>query len=110
MLSYLPFLIYKTMEKPKRNCCKGNAKATDETLISSSNTDVSVDDKSNFKLRPDLGVTKITFDNGLFISQTEADDAVCIGFLAANPNRISMFEKYPENWKELITQIENEDE
>jgi hypothetical protein len=66
--------------------------------------------ESNFKLRTDLGVTRITFDDGQFISQTECDDDVAIGFLQANPNRISMFEKYPENWKELIENNETENE
>ncbi|KIO50949.1 hypothetical protein [Flavobacterium hibernum] len=66
--------------------------------------------ESNFKLRTDLGVSKITFDNGQFISQTHADDDVCLGFLEANPKRITMFEKYPENWMELITQIETDNE
>jgi len=62
---------------------------------------------SQFKLRKDLGVLRINFKNGLFISQTEADDFVCIEFLKANPKRISMFEKYPENWLQLI---QNNDE
>lgn len=64
--------------------------------------------ESNFKLRNDLGVSKISFGNGMFISQDECADEVAIGFLEANPNRISMFSKFPENWKELITQMKND--
>lgn len=64
----------------------------------------------NFKLRNDIGVMQINFENGLFISQTQADDETCIGFLRANPNRISLFEKYPENWMELIKNNENDTE
>lgn len=64
----------------------------------------------NFKLRNNIGVLQINFENGLFISQTQADDETCIGFLRANPNRISLFEKYPENWKELIQNNENDTE
>jgi hypothetical protein len=96
------------MEKPKKSCCKGNIKV--ENIISTGNTELIKDTTNNFKLRSDLGVSRITFDNGLYISQNEAADEVCIGFLAANLNRISMFEKYPENWKELITQNETENE
>lgn len=96
------------MEKSKKTCCKQNANTKIETV--NSTTEVIVSDDKNFKLRPDLGVTKITFENGLYISQTETDDEVCLGFLAANPNRISMFSKYPENWKELIKNNEKENE
>lgn len=60
-----------------------------------------------FRLRKDLGVIQINFGDSQFISQSEADFDTCIGFLKANPNRISMFEKYPENWKQLIQDNEN---
>ena len=67
---------------------------------------------SLFKLRTDLMVNKISFENGDFISQNQADNSVCIEFLKANPNRISMFEVYPENWMDLIqnNESENDDE
>jgi hypothetical protein len=66
----------------------------------------------NFKMRANIGVMEISFGNGQFISQTNASDEVCIEFLKANPNRISLFEKFPENWKELIqdNEIENEND
>lgn len=63
---------------------------------------------NNFKLRKDLGVSRISFGNGMFISQEECADEVAIGFLEANPNRISMFSAFPENWKELITQMKRD--
>jgi hypothetical protein len=63
---------------------------------------------SNFKLRNDIGVLTIKFENGESISQLSAEDTVCIEFLKANPKRISMFQKYPENWMELIQNNENE--
>ncbi|MBC5836792.1 hypothetical protein [Flavobacterium muglaense] len=63
--------------------------------------------EGSFKLRTNLGVTKILFDNGQYISFDECDNDVALGFLEANQNRISMFEKYPENWKELITKMNN---
>ena len=64
---------------------------------------------TNFKLRSDIGVLQINFDDGNCISQSYAPDDLCIGFLAYNPNRIELFEKYPENWMELI-QENNENE
>lgn len=64
---------------------------------------------TNFKLRNDIGVLQINFGE-LFISQYYAPDDVCIGFLKANPNRISLFEKYPANWKELIQNNDDEND
>lgn len=67
--------------------------------------------ESNFKLRTNIGLLQINFGSGLFISQSEAPDELCLRFLKENPNRISLFEKYPENWKELINNInDNADE
>lgn len=57
---------------------------------------------SLFKLRTDIAVNHIITENGEIISQTDADNQVCIDYLKVNPNRISLFEKYPENWLELI--------
>lgn len=98
------------MEKPKKSCCTGNAKVKVETVASKIDVVKYKIDENNFKLRTDLGVNRITFDNGLYLSQEECDDDVAIGFLLANQSRISMFEKYPENWKELITKSETENE
>ena len=57
---------------------------------------------SNFKLRTNLGVFQIELGDGTLISTTDAPDDICIRFLKENPNRIEMFEIYPENWIELI--------
>lgn len=68
---------------------------------------------TNFKLRTDINVLQINLGDGNFISQSFAPDDICIGFLAYNPNRIELFEKYPSNWKELIqenNEKENENE
>ncbi|PWB24659.1 hypothetical protein [Flavobacterium sp. HTF] len=94
------------MEKPKKSCCTSKSKPKVEKIIEKTTKEYS----SNFKLRADLGVSKISFADGQFITIDEAPDNTCIGFLKANPSRISMFEKYPENWKELITKNENENE
>lgn len=71
---------------------------------------LTVKTESNFKLRDNIGVLQINFGDGDFISQFYAPDHLCIGFLQANPNRISLFEKYPENWMELIKNNENDTE
>lgn len=65
---------------------------------------------SNFKLRSDIGVLQINFGDGVFISKYYSPDELCIEFLKANPNRISLFEKYPENWKELIQNNDDEND
>lgn len=66
----------------------------------------------NFKLRSEVGMVEMDFSNGQFLSNSNATDDLCIEFLRINPNRISLFEKYPENWKELIKNnvMENENE
>ena len=58
---------------------------------------------SDFKLRKNIGVIQINFGDGLFISPDNCDNELAVQFLKANPNRISMFEAYPTNWKELIS-------
>ncbi len=63
---------------------------------------------SNFKLRTNLGVSKISFEDGSYITQSYAPDEICIEFLKANPSRISLFESYPDNWTDLINDNENE--
>ena len=95
----------------KKPCysCKGKLKQYHSELINSS--DLIIDElKNNFKLRNDIGVVQLDFGSGEFLSQLTSPDGLCIKFLKVNPARISMFEKYPENWKELITQNENENE
>lgn len=66
---------------------------------------------NQFKLRSNIGGVQINFGDGEFISTEHAPDNLCIEFLRANPNRISLFEVYPENWKDLINnEEENGDE
>ena len=79
----------------KKSCCKG--KTTIESQIQ-----LPILQAGQFQLRPDIGVVQINFGDGQYISQTHADDTVCIAFLKANPNRISMFQSYPSNWKDLL--------
>lgn len=66
----------------------------------------------NFKLRNDVGLVEMEFGSGQFLSQANATDELCIAFLRINPNRISLFERYPENWKILIENniVENEND
>lgn len=77
--------------------------------LSKSDSELNGED-SIFQLRKNIGVLQINFGNGQFINQVEADFDTCISFLKENPNRISMFEKYPENWKLLIQNNESENE
>lgn len=95
----------------KKPCysCKNKLKQYHKELVENALTVVK-DVESNFKLRSDLGVSRITFNDGQSISQNDAPDEVCIGFLKANPSRISMFEKFPENWQDLITDNESEND
>lgn len=67
-------------------------------------------DNTEFKLRANVGVVQINFGDGEFISPTYAPTDLCLKFLAVNPNRISMFESYPSNWKELINNVNFDEE
>lgn len=79
--------------------CNGCKKKTIiETKITSEEVFSSI-----FKMRKETGVFQINFGSGLFISSENTTDELAILFLKENPNRISLFETYPKNWKELIS-------
>ncbi|QIH37883.1 hypothetical protein G7A72_03290 [Flavobacterium sp. Sr18] len=89
--------------------CKNKFPTYYKKLVENGVEKLTAKTESNFKLRDNIGVLQINFGDGNFISQTYAPDDLCIGFLKDNPARISLFEKYPENWMELI-QKNNENE
>lgn len=78
------------------SCKKKNALAT-----------TPIENDSQFKMR-NTGVHQISFGSGLMISNTNMTDQLAIMFLKENPNRISLFEIYPENWKELLSNDESD--
>lgn len=80
------------------NCKQRNKKTTDK-IVSTSVAD------GEFKLRQNIGVLQINFGSGQFISPDNCNKELAIEFLKANPNRISLFESYPADWKELISDI-----
>lgn len=57
---------------------------------------------SNFKLR-NVGIHQFAFGAGEFISNAHMTDELALAFLKLNPNNISLFEIFPENWKELLS-------
>lgn len=61
-----------------------------------------VESNSNFKLR-DVGIHQISFGAGEYISNLNMTDELAFSFLKENPNRISLFEIFPTNWKDLIS-------
>lgn len=92
---------------------KGCSNCKDKTKnyydkLSENGIELLTESNTQFKLRSDIGVSQIEF-NGMVISQSSTDDNTCIEFLKLNPARISLFEKYPENWRDLLTQ-NNENE
>ena len=88
----------------KKPCCKNKTQLNDNPKVGTK-----VSKPSAFKLRIDLMVEGITTENGEFISVDYADEKVCLEFLKFNPNRISLFEVYPENWMELLENNTNSD-
>lgn len=65
---------------------------------------------SQFKLKSVLGAIQMSFGSGQFITSAVLTDELALEFLKSNPNRISMFSEYPENWKELIVEPNNVEE
>lgn len=90
--------------------CKDKFPTYYKKLVESGVEKLTILTTGNFKLRSNIGVVEINFGNGQFISQSNASDKVCIAFLKANPNRISLFESFPENWKDLIQDNVKENE
>jgi uncharacterized protein (DUF1015 family) len=81
--------------------CKDKFKIYYEKLYKNG-IELLADKTSNFKLRTNLGVYSIDMGDGTSISITDAPNDICLRFLKENPNRIEMFESYPDNWTDLI--------
>lgn len=90
--------------------CKDKFPTYYQKLVENGVERLEIKSNGNFKLRNDIGVLQINFGNGQFISQNNSTDELCIEFLKANPNRISLFSEYPENWKTLIQDNVNDGE
>lgn len=60
---------------------------------------------SQFKLRDNVGLQQISFGSGLFISNSNVSDELAVQFLKENPNRISLFDVYPNDWKNMLEEI-----
>ncbi|RZJ67697.1 MAG: hypothetical protein EOO50_05285 [Flavobacterium sp.] len=58
---------------------------------------------SNFRLR-DVGMFPFEFGSGEFISNLNMSDEIALRYLKENPKKISLFEKFPENWLDLISE------
>lgn len=82
---------------PCTNCKKKNNTVEKMTVTKDETATV-----SKFKMRNNTGVHQISFGSGLFISNGNLTDELAFDFLKENPNRISLFEVFPEDWKELL--------
>jgi len=58
-------------------------------------------ENTSFKLRSQISFAQLTLANPNFKVGQISDDII-IDFLMENPNRISLFSEFPENWKELM--------
>lgn len=71
---------------------------------------------TQFELDKTSVIYKVEKGKGETISNDKMTDELAIQFLTINPDRIRLFSKYPENWKELIglelaiEEVENTDE
>lgn len=59
-------------------------------------------ENSTFLLKKSISARPMKFGSNVMVSNANLTDELAIEFLQINPNRISLFEKYPENWRELI--------
>jgi hypothetical protein len=80
-------------------CTSCKKKKVVESTISQNNI---MTQNSQFMMRANTGVHQIQFGSGFLISNANMTDALAIEFLKENPNRISLFEVYPENWRFLL--------
>lgn len=62
---------------------------------------------SNFRIKKN-GYYRLSKESGKTINNNIITDELAIEFLQINPERITLFESYPENWKELISKPEAE--
>lgn len=58
--------------------------------------------ESNFKFAEQGAVFPMEFGSDVLLSNANLTDELAIEWLKKNPNRIVHFDRYPENWRELI--------
>ena len=71
--------------------------------------DLQEDSNEPCKFRLRAGITSLAIDFGsseLFNNDTLTND-IALRYLKINPNRIANFDLYPDNWEELIGELEN---
>lgn len=56
---------------------------------------------SKFKIKEGVPFLQMEFGSGTFFSNETITDDLAIEYLKKNPNRISNFSQFPENWKKL---------
>ncbi|HNY54602.1 MAG TPA: hypothetical protein PKI86_03210 [Chitinophagales bacterium] len=63
-----------------------------------------MENKENTSFEFNKGVTLVPmkFGSNKFITPTTLTDELALEFLANNENRISLFAKYPEDWKDQV--------
>lgn len=59
-------------------------------------------ERLNFVLRNGVVIQLGGFGSSDFYTNANLCDAVAIAYLREHPNEISLFQRYPEDWKELI--------
>ncbi len=85
-------------------CTKCKKKTTVEKTVAEN---IELQSESKFKIKGIIGIIQMSFGSGQFISNANITDELAIEFLKINPNRISMFEVYPDNWKDLVQGVNN---
>lgn len=64
---------------------------------------------SKYRLKEDAGVMQMEFGSAEFISNDNITDEIAEQFLKINPNRIVVFEEFPEDWEDLISEDTQEE-
>lgn len=59
---------------------------------------------SNFQLKKPFASYRMAAGSRVFISNAAMTDQLALDYLAHDPARIILFNKYPENWKELVSE------
>lgn len=65
------------------------------------------ENNSNFRLRKDINYVSVEFGGKMF-NNANITDELALEFLKNNPNRIEVFEVYPEDWEGQVKSFSKE--
>ena len=96
--NHIDLLAIDYKEKTGRTVCKSCPSDLQQMVL----TLKKIYNMTQFELKKPFVIYKLQKHNPQTISNDKMTDELAIAFLKINPDRIELFGKYPDNWKELI--------